>query len=235
MTDVVVRPALGHARHHRQDRLLAVERLDLAFLVDAKDKRPVGRREVKADDIAHLVDEQRIARQLEGLAAVRLQAERRPHPADRRMRKAGLSRHRTDRPVRRVGRRGAQRPLDHGGNLIVVDGSRPARASLVEQALDSDPSGSGGATCQPYARARPSSARDRLAGEAVRTSQNDPAPLRQRSGDAVATDLPLQIGPLLRTQHQRRDRPASRKCLRHQRSPSIARALIYNEMNFSSR
>ena len=39
-----------------------------AFLVNAKDKRPVGRREVKADDIAHLVDEQRIGRQLESLA-----------------------------------------------------------------------------------------------------------------------------------------------------------------------
>jgi hypothetical protein len=36
--------------------------------------------------------------------------------------------------VRRV-RRGAQRPLDHGGNLIVVDGSRSARASLVEQTV----------------------------------------------------------------------------------------------------
>ena len=88
---VIVRPAFGYARHHRQDRLLPIERLDLAFLVNAKDKRPVGRREVKADDIAHLVDEQRIVRQLEGLAAVRLQAERRPHPADRGMGKAGFA------------------------------------------------------------------------------------------------------------------------------------------------
>ena len=132
---VIVRPALGYARHHRQNRLLPIERLDLAFLVNAKDKRPVGRREVKADDVAHLVDEQWIGRQFESLAAVRLQAERCPHTADRRMRKAGLGRHRTDRPVRRVGRRGAQCPLDHGGNLIVVDGSRAARASLVEQTV----------------------------------------------------------------------------------------------------
>src|SRR5712675_1744131 len=46
---VIVRPALGYARHHRQNRLLPIERLDLAFLVNAKDKRPVRRREVKAD------------------------------------------------------------------------------------------------------------------------------------------------------------------------------------------
>jgi hypothetical protein len=66
---------------------------------------------------------------------MRLQTERHPHTADRRMRKAGFSRHRTDRPVRRVRRCGAQRPLYHGGNLIVVDGSRSARASLVEQTI----------------------------------------------------------------------------------------------------
>ena len=59
---VVVRAAFGNARHHRQDRLFAVQGLDLAFLVDAENKRPVGRREIKADDIAHLVDEQRIVR-----------------------------------------------------------------------------------------------------------------------------------------------------------------------------
>jgi len=35
--------------------------------------------------------------------------------------------------VRGVRRQGGQRPLDHSGTLIVVDGSRPARASLVEQ------------------------------------------------------------------------------------------------------
>jgi hypothetical protein len=51
------------------------------------------------------------------------------------MGKAGLRRHRTDRPVRRVGRRGAQCSLYYGRNLIVVDGSRPARTSLVEQAI----------------------------------------------------------------------------------------------------
>ena len=72
MPYIIVRPGLGYARHHRQNRLLPIERLDLAFLVKAKDKRPVGWREVEADDVAYLVDEQRIGRQLEGLAAVRL-------------------------------------------------------------------------------------------------------------------------------------------------------------------
>ena len=79
MPDVIVRPTFGDAW---QDRLFAVQGLDLAFFVYAENKRPVGRRE---------------------LAAVRLQAGRRPHSANLRVGKAGLRRHRTDRPVCRVG------------------------------------------------------------------------------------------------------------------------------------
>jgi hypothetical protein len=37
--------------------------------------------------------------------------------------------------VRRVDRRRTQRPLDHGSNLIVSDGSRAARAGLVKQTI----------------------------------------------------------------------------------------------------
>ena len=78
MSHVAVRTTFRYARHHWQDRLLAIESLNLAFLIDAENKRPVRRRKVKTNDIAHLVDEQRVGRQLERLAAVRLQAERRP-------------------------------------------------------------------------------------------------------------------------------------------------------------
>jgi len=37
--------------------------------------------------------------------------------------------------VRRVDWRRAQRPFDHGSNLIVVDRSRSAGASLIKQAI----------------------------------------------------------------------------------------------------
>src|SRR5213079_2794100 len=83
MPHVAVRATFGYARHHRQDRLLAIECLDLALLIDAEDKGSVGRGKVKADDIAYLVDEQRIVRQLERLATVRLQAERSSSPSQR--------------------------------------------------------------------------------------------------------------------------------------------------------
>ena len=48
---------------------------------------------IELDDIAYLVDEQRVVRQPERLATVWLQAECRPHPADRGVGKASLCRH----------------------------------------------------------------------------------------------------------------------------------------------
>lgn len=41
MTHVAVRTTFRHARHHWQDWLLAIERLNLAFLIDAEDKGSV--------------------------------------------------------------------------------------------------------------------------------------------------------------------------------------------------
>jgi len=120
--------------------------------------------------------------------------------------------------VRRVDRRGAQRPFDHGSNLIIVDSSRSARASLVKQTIAAILQ----EAATPLANRMLVEAllsRDGLAGQAIRTSQNDAASLRQRAGNTMATHLTLQISPLLRTQHQRRGRPAPRNCIHHQRSP----------------
>ena len=47
MPHVAVRATFGYARHHRQDRLLAIECLDLALLIDAEDEGSVGRGKVK--------------------------------------------------------------------------------------------------------------------------------------------------------------------------------------------
>jgi hypothetical protein len=75
VADVVVRAPLGLSRAHRQKRLcaIAIEGLDLRVLIHAKHRSSLGRIEVKAYDVAHLLDEQRIARELEGFCAMRLQ------------------------------------------------------------------------------------------------------------------------------------------------------------------
>lgn len=68
---------------HRQHRLAAVERLDLALLVHAQHDASFGRRHVKADQMAHLDYEIWIAGELEGLDLVRLKAEKRARCAGR--------------------------------------------------------------------------------------------------------------------------------------------------------
>ena len=71
VTFVVVRHRPGTARLHRQPRLGAVERLDLALLVDREDDRMGGRIDVEADDVFELLGELRVRRQLERADAMR--------------------------------------------------------------------------------------------------------------------------------------------------------------------
>jgi len=78
VADIVVGAALGDPRHERQDRRRAIERLDLGLLVDARHDGGLRRVEVEPDDVAHLVDELRVGRELEGLGLVPLQPERSP-------------------------------------------------------------------------------------------------------------------------------------------------------------
>ena len=105
MALVVVGGALGQPGLHRQDRLGAVQRLDLRLLVDAQHDGPLGRVQIQADDVADLGDELRVPGQLERLRAVRLQPERLPDPVHRRLVEPDLRCHRPRRPMRRVLRR----------------------------------------------------------------------------------------------------------------------------------
>src|SRR5206468_6757565 len=68
---IVVGHRPGAARLHRQSRLAAVERLDLALLVGREDDRMGGRLDVEADDILELLGELRVVRQFEHSDAVR--------------------------------------------------------------------------------------------------------------------------------------------------------------------
>ena len=51
---------LRHARHHRERRLGAGQRLHLGLLVHAQHHRSLGRIEIQADDVEDLLDEQRV-------------------------------------------------------------------------------------------------------------------------------------------------------------------------------
>src|SRR5271156_5023660 len=77
VTHVVVGNSLHIAQAHGQQGLRTLEGLDLTLLVDAQHKGVLGRVEVKPYHIADLLDEERIGRQLEAAAAVRLHAKQR--------------------------------------------------------------------------------------------------------------------------------------------------------------
>ena len=64
---VVVSDAFDVAQPHRQHRLGALQRLDLALLVHAQHQGLVGRIEVEAHHVAHFLHEERVGGELEAL------------------------------------------------------------------------------------------------------------------------------------------------------------------------
>ena len=72
MALVIVRASLQLARLHRQQRLRAVECLNLALLIDAQHQGVIRWIHIKTHDIAYLFDQLRIWRQLERIGAMRL-------------------------------------------------------------------------------------------------------------------------------------------------------------------
>ena len=95
--DVVVGAPLGHAGHHRQHRLGAVQGLHAGLLVHAQHHRRLRRVVVEPDHIDDLVHELRVGGELEEVLHVRLELELPPDPPDRRRATARCAR--PSRPV----------------------------------------------------------------------------------------------------------------------------------------
>ena len=104
MPDVVVGDAFDIAQSHRQHRLSALQRLDLAFFVDAQHYGVIRRIQIQSDDVAHFLDEERVVGQFEGPLAVRLHAEQLEPARHGAFGDAAVLGHGTDRPVGGVGR-----------------------------------------------------------------------------------------------------------------------------------
>src|SRR5437867_523430 len=90
----------------RSSDLGAIERLDLALLVNRQNDGVGGRIDIEADDVLELVDELRIVGELELPPSVRLKAVRLPDAPDRAGADAGRFGHHVGGPVRRLARRG---------------------------------------------------------------------------------------------------------------------------------
>jgi len=125
VTDVVVGDAFDIAPSHGQDRMRTVQGLNLAFLIDTQHQGVVGRVQVEADDIAYLLDEKRIGRELETAAAVGLQPERLKQSMDRGFRDAAGGGGLPDTPVGSTPRFAREGTLQQGCDLLVIDAARP--------------------------------------------------------------------------------------------------------------
>ena len=173
---VVVGHRAGAALLHRQAGLGAVERLDLALLVDREHDGVRRRVEIEPDHVAQLLDEPRIVRELELPDPVRLEPVGAPDALDRADADAGRLRHHRGGPVGRLRRRIGQRQRHHALRHLGPQRRDTRRPGLVAQetvhALGHEPR-----LPAPDARlglARP--AHDLGGPEAVGGRQNDPGP-----------------------------------------------------------
>ena len=149
---VVVGAPLGLPRAQRQHRLGAVERLDPVLLVGTQHQRALRRAEMEADDVAHLLDKQRIGRELEGPDPVRPQRGRLADALHRGGRERGGPGHAARTPVGPPGRQRLKCGGHHLGHLLVRGApgrgssgrpsrrraaKRPRRAATVARATPS--------------------------------------------------------------------------------------------------
>jgi len=187
---------------HRQKRLTAVKRLDLAFFINAQHDRALGRGDVKTDNITHFFDEERIGRQLERLTAMRLQSERSPDALHTRYRNPYRARHAARTPMRSPHRRAFERLYDYGLNTLVRDRARRARPCLVMQAIHAP----GNKATVPLANGRRiylESGRDTFSPGSRAGGQHNACPQRYGLGGLLPPRKPLQFSLFLRAQNDR--------------------------------
>src|SRR5260370_21246203 len=85
--------------------------------------------------MALLIDEHGFFREFETLASVRLECERAPDAAYRRLIESASLGHRTARPVSCVGRLRLQRPCDDSFNLPVADLARLTGTRFIQPSV----------------------------------------------------------------------------------------------------
>lgn len=85
VTYVIVSDSFHVPQAHGQHRLCAIQGLDLALFVHTQDKRVVGRVQIQAHNVAHLLYRERVGRELETAGAVWLQGKGLKHAMHRRL------------------------------------------------------------------------------------------------------------------------------------------------------
>jgi len=181
VTHIVMGVAFDIAQSHRQRGLRTIERLYLALLIHTQHHRVVRRIEVKTGHITNLLDEERVAGQLKGVAQMRLDPEQGKPALHGALRHALGLRHQAHAQSAGVVGLVLQGAVDELRHLVIIIGARPSRAKLVMQSLNASLQ----EPAPPFAYRR---GRDVQAlgngriGQSLRTGQNDAGPLYQAVG-----------------------------------------------------
>jgi hypothetical protein len=181
MPTVVVSAPLGQTRGQRQDRLGAVEGLDLGLLVHTKHERGCGRVQIEPDDVAHLLDQLGVVGELEVLNPVGLEPEGLPDPAHREVTETAALGHAAPAPMSGVARHFLQGGGHHRLHLVVADRARGPRARLVEEPRQSTLDVARPPLADGVVRDSKFSCHS-ATGKTVSTAQNDACALSQTVG-----------------------------------------------------
>ena len=131
MTDIIMGHAFDITQPHGQHGLGAVEGLNLALFIDAEHQRMIGRMQIQADNVAHLLDKERIGGELKTARTVGLHAEGLKHAMHGGTGDAAGLGSLPNAPVRALGRSAGEGALEQSRNLLVVDAAGPTRTQFV--------------------------------------------------------------------------------------------------------
>jgi hypothetical protein len=193
---VVVGAPLRDSRSHGQDRLSAVQGLDLALLIDAEDHGPVWRIQIETDDVPNLLHELGIGGELEGLGPMRLESKCMPDPTHRGITQPAASRHRACTPVGGIGRHRLQGGVHQCLDLIVADLAWRSRARFIQQSRQAPlkvarPPLSDGVVGDPEL------ASHGAVGDAVGAPEQDPCSLSKRVAGLRKLGPAQELGAIL--------------------------------------
>ena len=151
VASVVVGAPLDWAGPHRPQRLSAIQSLNLGLCIDAQDQGPIRRVQVQPHDLSYFFNKQRVSRQFESLAAVGLQGQGAPNPAEGALAHSPATGPQARAPGRRLGRGRFQ---SQGNDAEAAGGAGPR---LIEQAVQ-PARNKAGPPCAPGRRTPPTSA-----------------------------------------------------------------------------
>ncbi len=188
----------------RQQRLRAIQGLDLGLLVQADDGGVLRRTQVQADDVADLLLGFGIGTEFESLDAVRFETVLLPNPMHGAVRKAGPVREFASTPVREPTGRGLERQRDDLSDFPLLDlpgSTRPGTVAQPRHALLREAA----ADATDLNRRVPGSTRYIDAGELVGHQQHGSSSAIQAGGRTRGSSQSFELSAFIGAEGDRAD------------------------------